>query len=190
MICRHFALLALLAACTVTIRAQPPSVTIVNDVVHLRAPGFRFIRGEALTRLKDGRSVRVDFDLALLPKPGAGPAARAQQRFVVSYDLWEERFAVTQTGSPSRSVSHLTTGDAEAWCLERMTVPLPATIGPGRDTPFWVRLEYRMQDDGGAPTSSDDSAYTLRGLVERLSRSSRVREWTDTIEAGPFRRSN
>ena len=190
MIVRLQAALALVAACSLTLAAQPPGVTVANDVVRLRAPGFRFIKGEPLARLKDGRSVRVDFDLAVLPKPGGTPAARTQQRFIVSYDLWEERFAVTHAASPSRAVSHLTTGDAEAWCLERINVPLPAAVAPGSDAPFWVRLEYRMHDDGGASASGDENAYTLRGLVERLSRPSRVREWTDSIEAGPFRRSN
>ena len=187
---RLLAALALVVGSTLTLAAQPLSVTVANDVVRLRAPGFRFIRGEPLARLKDGRSVRLDFDLSVLPRPGAAPMARTQQRFIVSYDLWEERFAVTHVASPSRSISHLTTGDAETWCLDRISVPLPAAAVAGSEAPFWVRLEYRMHDDGGASSSGDENAYTLRGLVERLSRPSRVREWTDAIEAGPFRRSN
>lgn len=187
---RRLAGLVLIAAAGVTLAAQAPRVTIVNDLVQLRAPAFHFIKGESLARLKDGRSVRVEFDLSVLPKPGATATARTQQQFVVSYDLWEERFAVTHAGSAGRSVSHLTTVDAEAWCLERLTVPLPAAVIAGHDASFWVRLAYRMQDDNGAPTTGDESPYTLRGLVDRLSRSTRVREWTDTIEAGPFRRTN
>ena len=58
-------------------------------------PGFSFIKGEPLARLKDGRSVRVDLELEVLPRPGAAAAAQRRQTFVLSYDLWEERFAVT-----------------------------------------------------------------------------------------------
>ena len=54
---------------------------------------------------------------------------------------------------PSRSVSHLTARDAEAWCLDSLTVPLSALGRLGRDAPFWIRLEYRVPGDDTAPSS-------------------------------------
>jgi hypothetical protein len=75
---------------------QSATVSTVGANLHVRAPGFGFIKGEPLVRLKDGRSVRVDLELAVLAKPSAAAAAQSRQTFVLSYDLWEERFAVTQ----------------------------------------------------------------------------------------------
>jgi hypothetical protein len=166
--------------------AQSVTVTTVGDAVRVRAPGFGFIRGEPLARLKDGRSVRVDLGLAVLPKPGATAVAESRQTFVLSYDLWEERFAVTQSAPPRRSVSHLTSAAAEAWCLEQLTVPVVALDRLGRDLPFWIRLESRLLDGDGAPASEEDSGISLRGLIDALSRR-RHADANRSIEVGPLR---
>ena len=107
---------------------------VENDALHVRAPAFSFIKGPPLARLKDGRSVRFDFELVVRTRAGAAAVAQARQRFVLSYDLWEERFAVTQAGTPPRSASHLTTADAETWCLDQLTVPV-STLGRLGGTP-------------------------------------------------------
>ena len=77
-----------------TLVAQAVTVNRTGDAVTVRAPGFTFIKGEPLARLRDGRSVRVELDFAVLPRPGAPEVTRSKQTFVLSYDLWEERFAV------------------------------------------------------------------------------------------------
>jgi hypothetical protein len=106
---------------------EPQNVTIArannNEALAVYAPNLGFIKGEPMVRLKDGRSVRVDLDLMVLPGPGGTAVARARQTFVLSYDLWEERFAVTQAGTPPRSASYLTASAAEAWCLEHRRFP-------------------------------------------------------------------
>jgi hypothetical protein len=167
--------------------AQPATVSTAGDAVHVRAPEFSFIKGEPLVRLKDGRSVRVDIELAVLPKPGAPPAAQSRQTFILSYDLWEERFAVTLPGVPSQSISHLTSTGAEAWCLERLTVPLGALGQLGSNPPFWIRLQSRIHDADGRPDAKDSGAFTLRGLIDALSRRRPAEDLMHSIEAGPFR---
>jgi hypothetical protein len=167
--------------------AQSVSVNAVGTSVRVRAPGFAFIKGEALARLKDGQSVRVDLDLAVLPKPAAAAAAQVRQVFVLSYDLWEERFAVAQAGPPTRSVSHLTPAAAEAWCLDQLAVPLSALGTLGVDAPFWIRLGYRLSVGASAQATDDDSGFTLKGLIDALSRRRTSDELTQSVEAGPFR---
>jgi hypothetical protein len=130
--------------------------------------------------------VRVDLEFAILPKTGAAYVAQSRQAFVLSYDLWEERFAVTQVGTPARSAAYLTTAAAEAWCLERLTVPVSALGSLGRDAPFWIRLEYHILD-GDAASVDNGAGYTLQGLIDALSRRRKAQEWTHAIEAGPFR---
>jgi hypothetical protein len=168
--------------------SQSTTVTAVNGLVRVQAPGFHFIEGAPLARLKDGQSVRVVLELSVLGKPGAAAAqAQGRQTFILSYDLWEERFAVTSPGVAAGSVSHLTSTAAEAWCLEQLTVPLSA-LGPlRRNVPFWIRLGYRVLDGAGAADRDEDAGLTLAGLVELLSPRRKSGEVARSIEAGPFR---
>ena len=169
--------------------AQSITASRVGDHVTVRAPGLGFIKGEPLLRLKDGRTVRVDLDLAVLPGPGGTAVAHGRQTYVLSYDLWEERFAVTMAGTPGtpgKSASYLTAPAAEAWCVEQLSVPVSSIGKLARDAPFWVRLEYRVLEGEGS-SATDDAGFTLRGLIDAFSRRPKTNVWTHSIEAGPFR---
>lgn len=188
---RHVVLATFTLLLWAALGAQAVTVNRTGDAVAVKAPGFTFIKGEPLSRLKDGRSVRVDLDLAVLPKAGAAGVAQAKQTFVLSYDLWEERFAVTlvgtPSGTPSRSAAYLTSAAAEAWCLEQLTVAVSA-LGPlGKDVPFWIRLEYRILDGDPPPAANSGGGYTLQGLIDTMSRRRKAQDLSHVIEAGPFR---
>jgi len=179
--------LTFLAWAAANLAAQAVTVSRVADAVAVKAPGFTFIKGEPLVRLKEGRSVRADLDLSVLPKPGDPAAAHSRQTFVLSYDLWEERFAVALVGSTPKSAAYLTSAAAEGWCLEQLTVPAAALGKLGRDLPFWIRLEYRILGRDNPGSADDDPGFTLRGLIDALSSRRKATEWTHSIEAGPFR---
>ena len=121
----------------------------------------------------------------VLPRPGSSPAATARRVFAVSYDLWEERFAVTALDG-RHSVSHLALTAAEAWCVEQLAMPLTALGALGRDAPFWLRLEYRILD-ADAASDPPDSGYTLQALIDALSRRRKSESSPHAVEAGPFR---
>jgi hypothetical protein len=180
------AVLALLAWPDVHASAQALTTHTVGDALKVRAPGLRFLNGDPLARLKDGRSVRVELSALVLAAPGKSPATTARQVFSVSYDLWEERFAVTAVDARAQSVSHLMQAAAEAWCIEQLAIPLSALGALGRDVPFWVRLEYRILDGDNAPGEAD-SGYTLQGLIDALSRRRKTESSANALEAGPFR---
>jgi hypothetical protein len=179
-------LLALLPWPTVPVSAQALTVEAVGDALKIRAPGFSFLRGGPLARLKDGRAVRVELAALVLAAPGRSPAATTRRTYSLSYDLWEERFAVTIVDARPPSVSHLTQAAAEAWCVEQLTIPLTALGTLGRHVPFWIRLEYRMLDSDGSSDSAD-SGYTLQALIEALSRRRKTEAAPPPLEAGPFR---
>jgi len=188
-----FVLLVLLGGPAASVSAQTLSIDAVGDAVKIRTGAFSFLKGTPLARLKDGRSVRVELAAMVLPGPGQEPAATTRRIFAVSYDLWEERFAVTTVGARPQSVSHLTLASAEAWCLEQLAIPLNALGTLGRDVPFWVRLEYRLLDVEGT-SDSTDSGYTLQALIDLLSRrrkpaspSPEQSESPRALEGGPFR---
>lgn len=177
--------LALLAGASPWASAQAVSVSSTGGALTVRAPGFGFLEGQALARLKDGQSVRVELTLAVLPGRGKPPAATRRRVFALSYDLWEERFAATLVEAPSETASHLTKGDAESWCLEQLSIPLGALAAFRSDVPFWIRLEYRILN-GDAAGANDDSLFTLQGLIDVLSRRRGPESRRDALEAGPF----
>lgn len=181
--------IVLVAPPPVRLWAQSLTVSAVGDTLHVKAPGFHFVDGEALDHLKSGGSVRFDFDLAVLARPGGPAVAQTRQRFNLSYDLWEERFAVARIGTPARSATHLSQADAESWCLEQLIVPVSAFAALGRGAPFWIKLAYRVVDRN-PPEPGVDETFTLRGLIDRLSRRRTARTLGDSVEAGPFRLSN
>jgi hypothetical protein len=167
--------------------AQSVTVSVAGEALHVHAPGFAFIKGEPLARLKDGRTVRVDLELFVLPEPGAAAVAQSRQTFVLSYDLWEERFAVTHVAAPSQSISHVTSAAAESWCLNRLSVPLNSLGRLGRDVPFWVRLQYRIQSIDAPPAADAADSFTLRALIDALSRRRRGGDLMQSQVGGPFR---
>ena len=181
--------LLFVASPAVRVSAQTLTVNTIADALHVQARGFGFIEGPLLARLKEGRSVRVDFELTVLTKPEGPIVKQHVQAFTLSFDLWEERFAVSRAGAPPRSISHLRARDAENWCLENLTMPV-SSLGIGRDTPFWLRLVYRIQDLAPAPEEAPGERYTLRALIDRLSRRRDEGDLTRSIDAGPFRLSD
>ncbi len=170
--------------------AQAIDVRVVGDMLHVRGSSIGLIAGQVLEHLRDGRSVRVDFDLAVLEKSKGSAVTESKQTFVLSFDLWEQRFAVTRAGALPRSVSHLTAQGAEAWCLDNLTVSLAAMGRLARQTPFWIRIDYRVQDRAAASSSEEDSTFTLRTLIDALSRRRADQDAARTLEAGPFRLGN
>lgn len=182
-------LLALVIMATpLRLAAQSLTVRAADDLLRVRVAGLAFIEGQILERLRDGRTVRVDFELTVLEKPDGPVVTKGQHSFNLSFDLWEQRFAVTRIGTPPRSISHLTSRDAEAWCLQNVTLPLTAMGRFRRDAQFWVRLDYRVENRIPA-ADPEDSTFTLRRLIDVLSRRTED-TWERTIAGGPFRLSN
>ena len=184
---RHWLLpLALVAVATAPLVAQALTIRTVADALHVQARGFSFIEGPVLTRLREGRSVRIDFEMTVLSKPEGPAVKQGAQGFTLSFDLWEERFAVSRVGTPPKSISHLRPRDAETWCLDNLTMPL-SSLGVGRDTPFWLRLAYRVHDVAPETNEAPGERYTLRGLIDRLSRRREEADLAKSVDAGPFR---
>jgi hypothetical protein len=178
------AVAALMVSIT-TASAQTLTIATAGDVVKVRAPGWSFLTAEPLARLKEGRTVRVELVVFALAAPGRSPTAALRQIFSVSYDLWEERFAVSTAGARPASVSHLTAAAAEAWCLDQLAVPIAALGAVDRDR-FWIRLECRILDGTSAPGAADEAGLTLQRLIDVLSRRGKPDAAARTLDGGPF----
>jgi hypothetical protein len=154
------------------VSAQPTPLRIARDGDRLRlsAPQLHFLRDAPLQQLHDGRSVTYVFTVTLLVERGDVRAARTVRHVVFSYDLWEERFSVSQADEPQTSASHLTAAAAEAWCLDLLS--LPARAAPA-DKTFVVKLDCSLKEE---PADAGDapSATTIAGLIDLFSRKSRA----------------
>jgi hypothetical protein len=110
---------------------------------------------------------------------------RAPVRFVVSYDLWEEKFSVTQLGSIPRSTPHVLSAEAaEAWCLEGLAI---SALGLPPDRPFWLRFELRTADQKDLAGGAGEPGLNLRSLIELFSRRPGPDDPNWTRDVGPLR---
>ncbi len=153
-----------------------------SDQIRVAAPKLHFLTGNPLERLKNGNAVAFDFHLAIFGESKQSILRRNFDRFVISYDIWEERFSISRMRTARSSVSGLTADAAEAWCLENIAV---STSGLPPDRPVWVRLDIRAQDTRQA--LSDQEALSLSSLIELFSRPGKREPNQWRLEAGPIR---
>jgi hypothetical protein len=165
--------------------AQPIDVTFDGDNLHVSAPSLHFLTGKPLERLKDAATVVFLSQLTLLSENRDVAIRRVPVRFVVSYDLWEEKFSVTQLGTVPRSTPHvLSAPAAEAWCLEGMAI---STLGLAPDRRFWLRFELRTADQKDLSGGAGEPGLNLRSLIELFSRKPGPDDPNWTREVGPLR---
>jgi hypothetical protein len=168
--------------------ANSLSVSVDGDMIHPVAPNLRFLtdRTAALDRLKDGAAVTFVYRLQLFTIDRSIARADLRGKFVVSYAIWEDLFQVNFQG---RTKSGLTAPQAEAWCVENMSV---SASGLARDVPFYLRLELRTASGKELSGVADSSGISIvGGLVELFSRKPRADEphW-GPFESGPLRLSD
>jgi hypothetical protein len=153
------------------------------------APRVHFLAGRPLERLRNAAPVPFDFQITLWAGDRNHVYRRSAERFVVSYDLWEESFAVTRMQAPRKSASHLSSLAAEAWCLEQMSMDVS---GLPESEPFWARLEIRAEDlKEPAPLFGrgrvDESGINLMAsLIDIFSRPPQGAQSHWSMDAGPL----
>ena len=108
---------------------QQLQVRYDGDALRISAPSLHFLTGKPLERLKDGDAVAYLANLDLLDETRT-TIRSVKGRFVVSWALWEDRFAVTQLAA-GREAEGLTAAAAEAWCLEGLAMNT-AGLSPDR----------------------------------------------------------
>src|SRR5262249_51695988 len=151
------------------------------------APRLHFLVGKPLEQLHNAAPVAFDFQATLWSGTRNHVFRRTAERFVVSYDLWEEKFSVIRLQSPRKSASHLAARAAEKWCVEQMSIDL---AGLDASEPLWARLEVRSQDSReSGPVfgrgSISDSGISLTSLIEIFSRPAQGTQAHWSLDAGP-----
>jgi hypothetical protein len=161
-----------------------------NNRLELSAPHVHFLAGKPLDLLHNAASVPFDFSVILWSGNRNHFYSKNFERFVISYDLWDEKFKVVKTQSPVGKIEHLTTTAAESWCFDQMSTDL---TGVGGSEPLWVRLEIRAEDgkDGGlfgrgGRGSVSEAGISLSNLIELFSRPAQQQSHWGPYEIGPF----
>jgi hypothetical protein len=166
------------------LRGEPLRVTWDGDDLHIADPELHFLSGKPLERLKNADTVFFVSQLTLYTDRFQTVYRRVPDRFVVSYDLWEEKFSVTILSNERRRASFLTVESAQTWCLDNLAI---SSSGLTSDRQFWLRFELRTSDPREARDVLGDSGISLTRLVEIFSRpaSSQQPHWVR--EVGPLR---
>ena len=166
--------------------AQSPSLLVEREgaTLHVSAARLPLLEGKPLEQLHNGASVTYVFELTLTPEQESEPAIRLKERFVFSFDLWEEKFSVVQPDPPGRSASQLSAAAAIDWCLDNMQVAAKS-LTP--DKTFVIRLECWIAADSSDGGSQNNSSLTLAGLVDVFSRKGRNPPPRWLAVAGPLR---
>src|SRR3954447_2226824 len=170
------------AAC-ICVLTQDLLLRSSGEQVRVAAPRLHFLTGKPLERMRNGNSVTYDMQLIIYADNRQAILRRAFERFVVSYDLWEEKFSATRMRTDRTSAAHLTADAAESWCLDHLSVP---TAGLAVDKPVYVRLDVRAQEPRDKRSSEDDDGISLSRLIEIFSKAGTPgsgAQWR--AEAGP-----
>ncbi len=168
------------------ILAENLLVKQVGDELRVSAPNFHFFHGKSLDRVRNGNSVAFDFQLQALGTGKTDVLQRSFERFVISYDLWEQTYSVSRMRGKRSQGSHLTQSQVESWCIESMALP---TLQLPKTEPLYVRLEIRAVDGKPSDPVFDDAGLSLSSLIEVFSRASRVAKPAEywKLETGPVR---
>ncbi|HWR49944.1 MAG TPA: hypothetical protein VN428_02485 [Bryobacteraceae bacterium] len=163
--------------------AEALEIRLVSGRLKVSAPQFRFVTGKALERLHNGAPVPFAVQLSLSTTRSGVPILRDIQRFVLSYDIWEQRFAASRLGPRRRSASNLTANAVETWCLDEMSLE---PSGVSEQQQFWLRVEVRAEEPRQDAPDYDEPLNLTR-LIDLFSRKARGEDRRTRIEAGPFR---
>lgn len=181
---RHWLLAGVALPLSTLGAAERLTVTWDGDDLHVAAAQLHFLSGRPLDRLRDGSAVVFLTQLTLTTDNFTTSLRRTPDRFVFSYDLWEEKFSVTKLGEGQRTVAHLSAAAAEAWCLDNVAI---SSTGLPQDRPFWLRFELRAAEPKDEAAVIGDSGLNLTRLIEIFSRRPRDQQPQWTADAGPLR---
>jgi hypothetical protein len=168
--------------CLIVLFAAPAAheqtllVRLDDNSLRVSAPQIRFLTGKPLAQLRDGQTVSASQWLA-----------RVFDRFVVSFDLWEEKFSAVRVGPPRRTASRMTVPACETWCLGQM-VSIPPSLDASR--PFYVKMELRTEEGREAVGILGEPGINITRLIEIFSRPPKGQQLRWVASAGPLRLSD
>jgi hypothetical protein len=175
-------LIALIAGIRVSVLAQSLSARTEGERLRIVIDRPRFLSGDALRRLYDGVPVTYVFKLSAHNSRLGNAMTRSEYRFIISYDIFEEKFQVSRIRPTGRVISHLTAAAAETTFIDALELSIKS-LGTGM---FWLRLEYQAEESSG----DGNPGVSIEGLVEIFSRTTTKEPTRGVLESGPLRLSD
>ena len=99
---------AFLSGLAFAMAAEELILSTQESRLEFSAPRVHFLVGKPLERLRNASEVPFDFKITLWSGTRNHVLREVPARFVVSYDLWEEKFSVTKLVPSRRTARHLT----------------------------------------------------------------------------------
>ena len=166
--------------------SQSLNVSFDGDNLRIATPDLHFLTDEPLRRLKNAETVVFVAQISLFSDAFRTPFRfPVRERLVVSYDLWEEKFAVKIPGVPVPLKSHLAAAQAENWCIDNLAY---SALGLPPDRPFWMKFELRATTQRDLTTLMGESGISLTGIMlEILTRKPGPSDPSWVRTAGPLR---
>jgi hypothetical protein len=163
---------------------SPLMVELRGDHLTVSAPQLRFLAGSAMEKLQNGSTVTFLMTLAVTLRHGVKPVFLAQEKLMISYDLWEEKYSIVESRQGGQSASRLTAGMVEGWFLEKVQIPVHS-IPEGE--PFVIRFECRMGGNEAEENGEKSSTMTLATLIDLFGRKKNEGPVRWEASAGPLR---
>ncbi|MGO9258811.1 MAG: hypothetical protein ACLQU1_21195 [Bryobacteraceae bacterium] len=164
--------------------AESLHVSFDGDNLHVAAPGLHFLTGKPLERLRDAATVVFLSQLTVYSDDRDTVFRRFPERIIVSYDLWEEKFAVSIPGPAARSKSHMVAAQAEAWVIDGLAV---SALGIDPNRQFWLKFELRTADRRELSKLVGDTGISVSSLIEMVTRQRGLDDSYWSLSAGPLR---
>jgi len=164
---------------------EPLHVSFDGDNLHVATPDLHFLTGKPLERLRDAATVVFLSQITLYSDSHGTVFRRIPERIIVSYDLWEEKFAVSIPGPAARSNSHMLAPQAEIWVIDSLAI---SALGLDPNRQFWIKFELRTADRREIANLVGDTGISLTGiLIDMVSRQRGIDDSYWTRDAGPLR---
>ena len=172
-----------IAILVAAVPAEQLMLDLRGDLLFASARKLDIIQPRLLAQLKQGSTVAFDFQLALWVGDRSTVSRRTFERFVVSYDLWEERFAVTTLRKPQARATGLAAANVGAWCLQNLGLPSPKLVPADK---LWIRLDVRAVENRRDVDLAAEDGLSLTNLIEVFSRGAKSGESRWNLESGPI----
>ena len=174
-----------LCGVAVAMAAEELLLRAQENRLEFSAPQLHFITGRPLERLKNAAQVTFDIQVTVWSGSRANVYRSQVAAFAISYDLFEEEYSVTKLSAPRRNASHMTAPEAEAWCLQQMSMDVS---GVPDNQPLWAHMEIRAQDERNSGLfrgKVSEEGINITDLVELLAGRPSAGQPHWELDAGP-----
>jgi hypothetical protein len=177
------ALASILSLYPANARGESLKLHLNGEQLHVEAHDLRFLSQTALARLHDGATVIYRFRMLVSDSRNGNAVGEYTYHCVFSFDILEEKYKVSRQEPGYRTASHLSESAARDLCLDSLTIP---PSGITANAPFWVAMEYQMEDRQ-SDLDRSDSHSVLDTLVNIFGQRNKAPQPVDVLRGGPFR---